>query len=243
MPSGAQFFNSHGSVSIDQTFKNLTFHKKGAVSMIGGGPVFGNSLVVTNCVSPIIAFRATSGPVWFYASSVVGTTWYFSVFSSVPDDVDWYHFDQPPTTSASTFGLQTFNLAGEIVFDSSFKYLKIVDAFEDTDLPAFAYAQESQMNSFYLPDDYFMALSYGPYPKTRSYPSGRVYAIVQMTPCTVLHQYTAGNDETRDFRFKLGAYFSGTNVIIEPAYLGHFDPYGGNPWDDYNALIVDVTGL
>ncbi|MDR5825780.1 hypothetical protein [Caballeronia sp. LZ043] len=129
---GLQVFNSSGNVQIDSTFKNLGLREKGTV-VSGGSPSGGTgwylaTLTVSAGISPLIAWRS-SGKCYLRYSTVSGSsiTYYFHCQGAGVSVQYWIFDDLATATLSGNYGLQVFNSAGGLVFDSRTKYMRVVD--------------------------------------------------------------------------------------------------------------------
>lgn len=118
------FFDDGGDVQIDDRFFNLAFISKHTVSCgssTGGttGPT--GSLTVTGTM-PMVAIAG--GPAALHSITTVGSSFKFNFITANATTLTVYLFDIP--TATGTFGLQIFNDAEQVTFDSSRKYMKII---------------------------------------------------------------------------------------------------------------------
>lgn len=138
MDAGFQFVNNNQNVVVDQHFFNYAFISKHTLTFqAAGGPVTGGfgrqafltipgdrPLVAARCSKPFTASRARP----------VSGGWEFGWISAnfggaaVGDTIEVFVFDRPPARSGPGFGLQVFDAAERVVFDSQNKYMKVVDA-------------------------------------------------------------------------------------------------------------------
>ena len=117
MPAGLQIYNDFGTILIADTNPNYTYKSKGSAATNASSQLV---LTVTDGVQPVIAFRSTA-PVMLKRSARSGTTFTFTIFSETPGvTVDYWIFDVKGTPSTG-YGLQVFNAAGQLMFDSSSK--------------------------------------------------------------------------------------------------------------------------
>lgn len=131
MIAGIQVVNDSGTVQIDDQYSNLRLVQKGTVpigktevSIIGSFPV-----LVLRLEQP-----EGGGPdLYVYPEACVrkGVSWVYTIGTTLGGiakpgtSVEYYVFDKgSPRTS--TFGMQTFNSSGELIFDANEKYLKIL---------------------------------------------------------------------------------------------------------------------
>lgn len=128
MPAGLQIFGSHGVIQIDETHKNFVVVQQGSkVSgdwSFSGGSYF-TSVVVTNAVAPLVAYKSDA-VVAFVHTSISGSTWTFGFRSDTPDAMSFWVFDEAPASSPDNFGLEIYNASGQRVFHSSQKPMKVV---------------------------------------------------------------------------------------------------------------------
>lgn len=117
MPAGLLIVNTSGTVLIADTNPNYSLKSSGSGTTNGVG-----SLVVTvTGVQPVIAFRSGSA-VFHRSTGVSGSTFTFTFASAVAGAViEYWVFDVRGTPSAGNMGLQVFDVAGTLMFDSSAK--------------------------------------------------------------------------------------------------------------------------
>lgn len=120
MTAGLQVWNSGGFVQIDDTYRNLVFIQKFSFTTAGD-----HSFSVTGRTSPVAVFStadANGVSVRQVTNPSAGSfTW------RVNGITDVYIFDVPPPASLHGQGLQVFDAAGNLAFDSNFTPLKMVD--------------------------------------------------------------------------------------------------------------------
>jgi hypothetical protein len=127
MPVGLQVFGSHGIAQIDENYKNLVVVAQGS-KVSGdwvGGITYSLSIVVSNFVTPLIAFKSDEDVGLGY-SSISGSNWTFVFLTNNPAPMSYWVFDQSPSASPASFGFEVYNAAGERVFHSSQKPLRVV---------------------------------------------------------------------------------------------------------------------
>lgn len=117
-------FDEGGDAQIDDRFFNLAFiskHTVSCVSAVGGttGPT--GSLTVTGTM-PMVAFAG--GPAALHSITTVGSSFKFNFVTVSTITLTVYLFDVPK--ASGFFGLQIFNDAEQVTFDSSQKYMRII---------------------------------------------------------------------------------------------------------------------
>lgn len=120
MPAGLQVTGSHNILQIDEAYRNLALRVKGTL------PATAPS--ISNFTYPILAIRApsTSNGAFPIGYSDSGGTRTFG-FRDSPNDAEWFIFDVPITQS--NVGLQVFDTAGALVFDSGNDYMRPVGSY------------------------------------------------------------------------------------------------------------------
>lgn len=134
MTAGIQIFNNAGVVQIDEAFINYVLISKGTATTNQGSPNYSFSsrpvyyveITATGRTAPMIALKAAKGAEVFVVNgSVSGDTWKWRVVSGYNGgSFDYYIFDLAPV-SADTSGVAVFNAAGDPVFHSSQKPLRV----------------------------------------------------------------------------------------------------------------------
>lgn len=141
MPTGIQIINTANTVQIDDTFFNYAFISKHTLTFQNaGGPVTGGfgrqafltvagerPIIAARCGKPFTVSRARPSPTvpgqfefGFIGANFGGI--------AVGDTIDVYVFDRPPARPGSGSGIQVFDASQRPVFDSAWKYLKVVDS-------------------------------------------------------------------------------------------------------------------
>lgn len=119
MPAGFQVWGDHGFLQIDQDYRNYALVAKGT-NAVHGPPT------ITDPVAPVLVLYSTAGGVVPVGITISGTTWGWNVVSSPAGvDYEWYIYDVPPPSTA-TFGLVIYNAAGEVAFDATRKYMRVI---------------------------------------------------------------------------------------------------------------------
>lgn len=139
--AGLQIWNNDDFIQIDANYANYSMVKKGTIQTTAGNndwddrPPVGPALItLSNGSNPMLAIKprkSTRVQRW-----KTGNTWYFKLLVDGGDAwnteplpaVPYYIFDKPPTTATPNgYGLQVWNEQGLVVFDSMFKYMRVVD--------------------------------------------------------------------------------------------------------------------
>jgi hypothetical protein len=135
MTYGLQTTNTGGNVVIDSTYRNLVLRQKTTFSIT---PTTQSSGVVSidvgrqnvsfaNASSPVICLNSDT-PAGLSAISISGSTYTWTISANNQCTVTAYIFDVPVTTT-STYGLKVFDASSNLVFNSDYKYMKVVDFF------------------------------------------------------------------------------------------------------------------
>lgn len=115
MPVGLQVFNENNIVQIDSNYRNN--------ALVRAGPYSGTSLVTVTVSgqNPLIFFRSEFRTI-LTDRRQTGSTFTFYFYPRGPGT--YYIFDV--TSASGGFGLQIFTSSGELAFDSSRNYLRVV---------------------------------------------------------------------------------------------------------------------
>lgn len=117
------YLNDQSEVQIDDNFFNLALVGKYQVAC---SPTFGGpsgSITVTGTM-PVVAIASQGFASLRSMSAGAGGTFTFNFLTASAVTLTVYVFDVP--VSEGTFGLQTFNQAGKITFDSSRPYMRML---------------------------------------------------------------------------------------------------------------------
>lgn len=135
MPAGLQVFNEQGGFIIDGSYMNLSLSQKLVASTVPQGNFnqarFTYTAPAGLSIPPVLAIQCPvrvviSGPV------VSGNTYDWLVISYAgPTTVTGFIFLEPPATG-NNFGLQVFNESGQLVFDATFPYMRVIDLIAPT---------------------------------------------------------------------------------------------------------------
>lgn len=130
MEAGFIIYGDSGTVQIDDTYPNLALLKKGTATLTDTGNEFTQSrsaLITVTGETPMIAWTSNF-PVFLAMVSKSGSTYTFRLMSTNAYDgysFTYYVFDRP-VDSGSTSGVQVFDSAGRLTFDSGRKYLRVM---------------------------------------------------------------------------------------------------------------------
>lgn len=141
MVAGLKIYNTGGTIQIDENWKNYGYQYKVPVTVTSydtsppnptgfNGATYqlalsGTPQLLVACKAadllPVKQFSYYSGGTWYL-------TWLFmkqlGVFGAVTETVNFYVFDAM-AGSGATVGLKVYNAAGEVVFDSSVRPMKV----------------------------------------------------------------------------------------------------------------------
>lgn len=130
MTAGLEIINTSGSVLIDENYQNLAMSASGSFTFVSGD--FGRVNVnipykADGLRNPIMAIRVTGGYAGVRNTSKNAVTSVSTavMFGQTGATVQWWCFDVPDVTSNA--GLQVFNSAGTLVFDSGNKYARVLN--------------------------------------------------------------------------------------------------------------------
>ena len=239
MSFGIKVINDYSTLQIDDTYKNLTYKFKGTVNTAIVGVVF--SIVLDLAYSPVIALRPKGGTGCFVCQNAIKVTslgggvnrytvWVIAAKQSSPVkdfDIDYYVFGPPPSESEVAlpqYGMVIRNSSGEITYRSDQKYMSIVGL---TSLDSPPNNTSSEVIS------------------TRTFPSGRDYAIITSRVSfakTVINAYPifvntyefVGGFDIKDNAYQIGSKWRLINTVTNnTGYIS----------STLNGVIIDVTGL
>lgn len=192
MAFGLEVRNSHGTVLIDDTYRNL------AVASSGSYPAQ---------FPPVTDLTAIAAPDFAHTS------------------FNWWCFGPPG--QGGGWGLQVFNASGQVTFDSSHKYARVVDVYAD--VPAAGAGMV-----------------------TKNYPTGRTYAaITSLIFYSVWETRGSGvGEEYRVLDYRLRTRINGGQVqtMWHETVAIDWQPSPGAvptfpiPTYDTRVIVLDVTG-
>ena len=128
MPAGLQIYGSHGVLQIDENYKNLVVVASGSKASgdwTASGGSYYVQITVTDFVTPMVAFKSDEDVGLGY-TSISGANWTFTFLTNNPAAMSYWVFDQSPSASPASFGFEVYTAAGERVFHSSQKPLRVV---------------------------------------------------------------------------------------------------------------------
>lgn len=120
MPAGILIINDSNTVLIDENYANMSVLSSGTVELQD------EYSTEEQTFSVLLPFTPLPGEKVAIHSTVYATVIGGIVYGSGVGTVTWYRFGPP--TSAGTFGLQVFNAAGVLTFDSGRKYARVAGA-------------------------------------------------------------------------------------------------------------------
>jgi hypothetical protein len=153
MTAGFQVINNAGSILIDENYVNLAMKSKGSGSTSGPTGLNRLTVALSGLSTPMVALASPVRFVGLKNFAADMSSMLLQGEGSVTSAVNYYIFDKP-TSSGVNQGLQVFDAAGGLVFDSGNKYARVVDIFGG--------AAEANWTP------------------ARVYPAGRTYAVVEL---------------------------------------------------------------
>lgn len=133
MPAGLEVLNADGvTVQIDDTYANLAVIEMGTKATDTATAAGGNSSVTftkTGLKNPLIAVTGTNPQVAVcWLQDAVTNTWGFNITAGggVGTAAKYLIFDSPPAPTTN-YGFQVFDANGNLTFDGSLRYLRVVD--------------------------------------------------------------------------------------------------------------------
>lgn len=230
MPSGLQVKNDGGDYQIDDTYRNLVLRSK-TVFAAGGD----HAVSLASAVSPVIAMASVDANGMYLASLTVTGGTYDWVVNGVGTV---YVFDAAPAGSLHGLGLQVFDAAGNVAFDSGYDYMKPV-------LRRYYQPYAAGTGTETIPNsDLGRVDGGGPGAVAGSgqiVPGGKVWALAVSTAGNYLW-YTGGNTNWGVW----GVFTSGGLLMCQRRQLGVLAGGGSLPVTSSGILdifVVDVTGF
>lgn len=128
MPAGLQVFTDSGVMQIDQDNLNFGLRLKGTATcdQVLGGPTGRRyaSVQITNATAPMIAVHL-NGELALYRVSVSGSTWTFFFIGDPGQTFEWFIFDLYTAAIGTNFGLEVYNAASSLAYNSGAPPAKI----------------------------------------------------------------------------------------------------------------------
>lgn len=248
MVAGFQVFNNSNTIQITSETINLGFYAKGSIATVApqaryqvtptlylgdkctSKATYANSsfpvggVFAFSCASRIAALniytpRTSSNPSFSLAcNGPIGTI------------IDWWYFAPMSgiTPSSSGAGMQIFDSSGNLAYDSNYHPIKFIDFLSADQNTATSWKQG--------------------YAGTRTYPSGRTYAMAHANACNLrATQVITGSWKDLDTMAVMG-YISGNSITFEPQ-IGSINSSVFTPlseywqYNDWGVMVLDVTGL
>jgi hypothetical protein len=239
MTAGLQVFNTFGTLQLSDMFASFHCTDKGtATASSKYDNVFGNQFGYTIQVSvpnrtgfaPILAISSPSIPVYVMGVQPLDTatnTWKFWIcsgfYETTPPTFEWFAFN-PLTGPVGNYGLQVWNAAGELTYDSSAKLFKIA---------RHVYGAYGDAGN-------------GP---TNDFPVGPKYAVVDLKHSSFYSPpiQTGGiGDQWTTFSYASvlkttsTGFVLDTPIVIQTRQTAYPGPGGGYSYP-YRYLVLDVT--
>lgn len=139
MQAGLQIYNDNNLIQIDSSFSNWSVIKKGTLVLNSSDSEFSSGGTQLNVagVNPLIAIQGVNNNRTFRTRRLKqanGTfTFVFHMAQGAwagPPTIKYWIFDQP--TQAGSLGLQVFDQASKLVFDSSREYMRVMGLITQT---------------------------------------------------------------------------------------------------------------
>lgn len=130
MGTGLEILNDAGIIQVDSTFQNLSFVYTSSVLCNIGHLNCKTGYVNVTGKNPILGFQSGIG-VTYIVTGKSGNVYTFRIYLDVDVDttVTYWVFDSQDSSPAESFGLQVYNSSGLLCFDSSRKYLRVLQYF------------------------------------------------------------------------------------------------------------------
>lgn len=229
MPVGLQAWNDGGLFQIDNDFRNLQFTQRIDVNTSNrSGSIWYSDITFNNVNTPIAAIYSPN-KVFLLQLAKSGNSVTYRVFSNAQNGFVAVMLFDTSQSSGGNVGQQVFDSGGNLIFDSSRGYMKILDVISG----------EVPVNQFPMP-------SFG-----QSY-SGRTVAVaagVRYSGVAVQYTGVGPNAPYMIFHFSAMASSWGDTFQAETVGTEAFGPFqgsvvsGNSQQPYYNYLILDVTNL
>ncbi|MCP1652731.1 hypothetical protein [Pseudomonas nitroreducens] len=130
MPAGLQIINDAGTVQIDDNYANFLLRGKGAVTTTGPNTAQAWYVAVGTIQvygsNPQIFFEANDAFVCPVSRTISGSLHTFTIYTDVATTLNYYVFDNDIPAAPGNCGLQVFNGAGTLMYDSGNKPMRII---------------------------------------------------------------------------------------------------------------------
>jgi hypothetical protein len=227
--AGLQAFNDSGVLQIDSTYRNMRLAEKGVLQTGPRAPLnspqllWGSNLISLPLPSSVLAWRCPARCTLVTYTPVPGVAQY-GFFTESASVVEWWRFDVSPP-AASNFGIQVFNSAAELVFDSGDVSAKVLDVFESSIAPT-----PPPYNVEGIPRTY----------------SGKKIAVVQNNAAGLLTGFAGSPGGI--MRMAYTARMPDDATVVIDYYMVEFrtqaPPFFGTRTTSHpNYMVMDVTGL
>lgn len=232
MTAGVEITNPSGTIMLDNNLANMFLAQKTTHT-----PAAGANLVVTYTGQagsmPLCAlsFTTASGTLALYSTVRVGNTWTWTFLSSLVSSITItaFVFDRQFSASGPGFGLQVFDAAGNMTYNSAINPMKI-----------------SQIISGNLPGGQLTT------PTTQTLTAGPTYAVVQCNYAGGIYIDTIPPARTTEalFSWAMGWGFNAnvlryTGIVQSssspPQPLGTYSSADERDYKPYTILLLDVT--
>lgn len=215
MTFGAHFVTDFGNLLIDETFKSLAVASSGTIVTDTAHPLGSYKTFSYTGTNPVLALQDNT-PFGIDQQGKSGANWQVQIFSTGPIGtvIKYWVFDDCPATVPSGFGMVVRNAAGAIVFNSNYKYLRVVD-------------------QPHIP------IAVG---ETDVYASGRDYAVVFCNGNQVIRSVShMGGDFTTTWSLFSADIDSNSITFDTNIWQTGLTPDDESYFPGFNALVVDVT--
>lgn len=227
MPAGLQAINDGYLLQIDENYRNLHYTQRQDVTCTNlFGQMYYADVTFTNVNIPMVALY-TPGKCFVTQIARSGSTVTFRVFAVANGTFAAVMLFDTVQSAGGNVGQQVFDGSGQLIFDSSFGYMKILDV----------------ITGVTEPTDFMPNFS-------RNYPGKTVAIVTGARWSRVMVQYTSvgPNPEWMIFFFSAGVTAWGSGAAGEPVGLSAYGPFDNTSTTDsnqgvYNFLILDVTNL
>jgi hypothetical protein len=134
-----EIINNAGTVLIDDNYSNACLSARGSLTLgstfAGNGNCYVTTLTITSAQLPMLALELSDVPLSHFYTQVSNTTWTFTIFhpkNYAGRVINYYVFSIPSLVGNAGGQLQLFNAAGQLVFDSNLKYMRVFKFYATT---------------------------------------------------------------------------------------------------------------